>query len=107
MLGTIVNALTIIAGSLIGLLFRGGIPEKYNQTMMHAIGLAVILIGVKTALKTDALLIVILSLAIGGLLIVAIGIGLLEIKKIKVGNILPAIFIPLIYQVLKQLSGVS
>ena len=75
--------------------------------MMHAIGLAVMLIGVKTALKTDALLIVILSLAIGGLLIVAIGIGLLEIKKIKVGNILPAIFIPLIYQVLKQLSGVS
>jgi uncharacterized membrane protein YqgA involved in biofilm formation len=44
--------------------------------------------------------------AIGGLLILAIGIGLLEIKKIKVGNILPAIFIPLIYQVLKHLSGV-
>jgi uncharacterized membrane protein YqgA involved in biofilm formation len=44
--------------------------------------------------------------AIGGLLILAIGIGLLEIKKIKVGNILPAIFIPLIYQVLKQFYGV-
>jgi uncharacterized membrane protein YqgA involved in biofilm formation len=36
----------------------------------------------------------------------AIGIGLLEIKKIKVGNILPAIFIPLIYQVLKHFYGV-
>ena len=44
--------------------------------------------------------------AIGGLLILAIGIGLLEIKKIKVGNILPAIFIPLIYQVLKHFSSV-
>jgi uncharacterized membrane protein YqgA involved in biofilm formation len=44
--------------------------------------------------------------AIGGLLILAIGIGLLEIKKIKVGNILPAIFIPLIYQVLKHFSDV-
>jgi len=44
--------------------------------------------------------------AIGGLLILAIGIGLLEIKKIKVGNILPAIFIPLIYQVLKHFYGV-
>ena len=44
--------------------------------------------------------------AIGGLLILAIGIGLLEIKKIKVGNILPAIFIPLIYQVLKHFYDV-
>jgi len=44
--------------------------------------------------------------AIGGLLILAIGIGLLEIKKIKVGNILPAIFIPLFYQVLKHFYGV-
>ena len=51
MLGTIVNTMTVVAGSLIGLLFRGGIPEKYDQTMMHAIGLAVVLIGVKTALQ--------------------------------------------------------
>ena len=47
MFGTIVNAMSIIAGSLIGLLFRGGISEKYNRTMMHAIGLAVVLIGVE------------------------------------------------------------
>ncbi len=49
-LGTIVNCLTIIAGSLIGIGFRNGIPEKYNQTVMQAIGLAVILIGMKSAL---------------------------------------------------------
>lgn len=35
--------------------------------------------------------------AVGGLLILAIGINLLGIKKIKVANMLPAIFIPLIY----------
>jgi uncharacterized membrane protein YqgA involved in biofilm formation len=40
--------------------------------------------------------------AVGGLLILAIGIGLLEIKKIKIGNMLPALFIPLVYQVLKH-----
>jgi len=68
MLGTIVNTLAIIAGSLIGLIFRGGIPEKYSQTLMHAIGLAVILIGLKGALQTDALLIVIISLAIGSVI---------------------------------------
>ena len=226
MLGTIVNTLAIIAGSLIGLFFKGGIPEKYSKTIMHAIGLAVILIGLKTALETDDILMIIISLAIGsvigerlriedrleqlgkglgrlvsrdsegvakgfvtaslvycvgamaivgslesglsgnhqtlfakslldgigsilfastlgigvlfsavsvfiyqgaitlaastlkhfltpvvvaqmsavgGLLIMAIGLNLLEIKKLKIGNMLPAIFIPLIYQTIKQL----
>ena len=37
--------------------------------------------------------------AVGGLLIVAIGINILELKRIKVGNLLPAIFIPLLLQV--------
>ncbi len=41
--------------------------------------------------------------AVGGLLIAAIGLGLLEIKTLKIGNMLPAIFMPLAYQVLKQL----
>jgi hypothetical protein len=230
MLGTIVNTSTIIVGSLIGLLFRGGIPKKFNNIIMHGIGLAVVLIGIKTALKTDDILIVIISLAIGslvgellriedrlewlgnrlgsalskdsegvskgfvsasllycvgamaivgsmesglsgnhqtlfaksildgigsvifastlgigvlfsaasvfvyqglitltassikqflvpevvsqmsavgGLLILAIGIGLLEIKRIKIGNMLPAIFIPLAYYAIKHLWGVS
>ena len=40
---------------------------------------------------------------LGGLLIAAIGLGLLEIKTLKIGNMLPAIFMPLAYQVLKQL----
>jgi uncharacterized membrane protein YqgA involved in biofilm formation len=67
-LGTIVNALSIILGSLVGLFFKGRISDKYSQTIMHAIGLAVVLIGLKTALKTDAILMVISSLAIGSLL---------------------------------------
>jgi len=39
----------------------------------------------------------------GGLLIMAIGFNLLEIIKIKIGNMLPAIFIPLAYFMLRQL----
>ncbi|WP_058486090.1 DUF554 domain-containing protein [Defluviitalea phaphyphila] len=34
---------------------------------------------------------------VGGILIFSIGLNMLEIKKIKVGNLLPAILIPLIY----------
>lgn len=43
--------------------------------------------------------------AVGGILIMAIGINILEMKKIKVGNMLPAIFIPLIYFILTSISG--
>ncbi|MCT4605098.1 MAG: DUF554 domain-containing protein [Marinisporobacter sp.] len=68
MLGTIVNALAIIGGSLIGLLFRGGIPEKYNETILKANGLSVLLIGVIGAIKTQNVLLVIFSMVIGSIL---------------------------------------
>lgn len=67
MLGTIVNTLAIIVGSLLGIVFRGGIPNKYQVTIMQAISLAVILIGLKMAFKTDAILLVIFSLVIGSI----------------------------------------
>jgi uncharacterized membrane protein YqgA involved in biofilm formation len=73
-LGTIVNALAIIAGSLLGLVFRGGIPERYKVTIMQAISLAVILVGLNMALKTEDILLVIISLAVGSALGEFIGI---------------------------------
>ncbi len=68
MFGTIVNVAAIIAGSLAGLMFRGGIPDKYNKTIMQTVSLAVLVIGIKGALRSDELLIIIISLAIGSLL---------------------------------------
>jgi uncharacterized membrane protein YqgA involved in biofilm formation len=65
MLGTIVNALAIIVGGLIGLLFGKGIAEKYKQTILQGVALSVILIGWKSALATDQLLIVIISMVAG------------------------------------------
>ncbi|HLS53709.1 MAG TPA: DUF554 domain-containing protein [Tissierellaceae bacterium] len=41
--------------------------------------------------------------AVGGILIMAIGINTLGIKKIKVGNMLPAIFLPIIYYIIMDL----
>ena len=94
MLGTIVNTLAIIAGSLLGIVFRGGIPNKYQVTIMQAISLAVILIGLKMAFKTDAVLLVIFSLVIGSIFGEFIKIEdrlenlgkRLEIKFAKAGN---------------------
>ena len=68
MLGTIVNGLAIIAGSLLGLFFSKGIPDNYKEIIMSGVGLSVILIGVKSALISDSLMVVIFSVIIGALL---------------------------------------
>jgi len=41
--------------------------------------------------------------AVGGLLIMAMGFNMLEIKRFRVGNMLPAVFLPLIYFIIKRL----
>jgi uncharacterized membrane protein YqgA involved in biofilm formation len=68
MLGTIVNTVAIIAGSIAGVLFRKGIPDRHRESMSHAVGLAVLLIGIKGAVKSDDLLLVVLSVVIGALI---------------------------------------
>ena len=40
--------------------------------------------------------------AIGSVLIIALGLNMLEITRIKVANFLPAIFIPMIYYVVQS-----
>jgi len=79
----------IICGSLAGMLFKNGVPEKYNQTVMQAMGLAVILVGIKSALGCDDLLIIIVSLAVGSVLGELIGI---ESYLEKVGDFLETKF---------------
>ncbi|BHH84998.1 DUF554 domain-containing protein [Desulforhopalus sp. 52FAK] len=68
MLGTIVNALAIIAGSLLGLLFSKGISKNYEEIILSGVGLSVMLIGIKSALTSDNLMIVIFSVIIGAIL---------------------------------------
>ncbi len=68
MLGTIVNVIAIVCGSLVGLLFRKGLPDKYKEIVMSGVGLSVILVGMKSALSSDDLLIVIFSVIIGAVI---------------------------------------
>ena len=65
MFGTIVNALAIIAGSLLGLLLNRGIPENYKTIVMSGVGLCVVLIGLKSALVSNSMMIVIFSVILG------------------------------------------
>lgn len=68
MLGTIVNVVTIVLGSTIGLILKKGISERYKETVMQGLGLTILLIGLKMSFQANNELIVILSLVIGGLI---------------------------------------
>ena len=38
-MGTIVNAIAILAGAMVGLFLRRGLPEKYQESIMHGLSL--------------------------------------------------------------------
>lgn len=50
-LGTLVNCATIIAGAAIGIAVRGGLPKRFQNTIMHGVALAVIFIGLGGAMS--------------------------------------------------------
>ena len=64
-LGTVVNVLAIVAGSLGGLFLGRFISGKTRQAIMHVLGLAVLLIGLKMALSVENILNVTASLVLG------------------------------------------
>jgi uncharacterized protein len=64
LLGTLVNGLLIVVGTLLGKLFHR-IPEGMKSTVMQAIGMAVIVLGLQMGFKSNNYLIVIISLAVG------------------------------------------
>ena len=72
MLGTIINTITIVAGSAFGALVRTGIGEKYKKTLFDGLGLCCIILGAYASLpnmqKSEFPVLFILSLAIGGLI---------------------------------------
>lgn len=68
MIGTIVNSLAIIIGGTLGSLLKVGIPEKLKTTIMQGIALCVLIIGLNSALKSKNLLLIIISIVVGGII---------------------------------------
>ena len=68
MLGTIVNSLAIIAGSIAGFFLKGGMPASMSDTITKGLGLCIIYIGMSGTMKTQDLLLVIISMVIGGII---------------------------------------
>jgi uncharacterized membrane protein YqgA involved in biofilm formation len=68
MIGTLINVGTVLIGSTIGLLIRSRLPERYTKIMFQVFGLFTIFLGVKMALETQNIMVMIFSLLIGTLL---------------------------------------
>ncbi|MDO5708359.1 MAG: DUF554 domain-containing protein [Andreesenia angusta] len=67
-MGNIVNFLAIAIGGILGLIFKKLIKESYSKGIMNGIGLCVVLLGIESALETEYILVLIISIVIGTLL---------------------------------------
>jgi len=68
MLGPVVNAVTVVICSLLGCFAIRGIPERIEETIKKALGLAIIYIGIRGAMENRRPLLLIMSIAAGALL---------------------------------------
>ena len=67
-MGTIINAIAIIVGGALGLLFRKGFPERIAQTTLQVLGLFTLVVGLGMAIQGQELIMVLISLALGAAL---------------------------------------
>lgn len=72
MLGVVVNTVTVIIGSIIGLLARKLIPSHWSDFIMKGLALCTIYIGIDGALSGENTLVTIISMAIGAVIGIAI-----------------------------------
>ena len=63
--GVLVNVLTVLIGSTVGLLLKKQIPERLTSAVMTAIGLCTVAIGVTGVIKGENQLVMIISLVLG------------------------------------------
>lgn len=66
MLGTVLNVLAIAAGSLVGIAVGKRLPERVRLIVVEGLGLVVVLVGLKMVLAAENMLIVLVSVVLGG-----------------------------------------
>jgi len=67
MFGVIINVITVLIGSSVGLLLKKGIPEKVNQAAMIGLGACTLYIGISGSLCGENTLILIASVVLGAI----------------------------------------
>lgn len=64
LLGTLVDGLLIAVGTILGKIFKD-IPENMKSTLMYALSVAIMILGVQMGMQTTQFLVVIISLVFG------------------------------------------
>lgn len=67
MLGTIINVVLVLAGSILGLIFKNRISTRFASGLNYALGLCVLGIGISSMIKTNDTLCVIVCMVVGTL----------------------------------------
>jgi len=65
--GTLLNVVTVLLGGGLGTLMGSRLPDKVRQTVMHGLGLVTMAVGLRMALTTQNILIVMGSVLLGGI----------------------------------------
>ena len=68
MTGTLINVVTVLVGGTLGLIFGARLPERVRETVVGALGLFTVALGVQMFLKSENAILVLGSLLIGGVL---------------------------------------
>lgn len=66
-LGTLINVATIVGGTGAGLVLGGRLPERVRTTVLQAVGLAVVALGLSNALETRNLIFPLVAVVAGGI----------------------------------------
>ena len=74
MLGVIINVITVILGSSLGLLLQKNIPEKVSHAAMTGLGVCTLYIGISGSLCGENVLIVIGAIVLGAIVGTLVGI---------------------------------
>lgn len=68
MTGTIINIITVIIGSILGMLFGSKLPERIRETVLTVLGLFTLVLGVQLFFKTNNSIVVLAALLVGTIL---------------------------------------
>ncbi|HHW13756.1 MAG TPA: DUF554 domain-containing protein [Firmicutes bacterium] len=66
--GTIINAVAVVVGGLLGLALGGRLPGQVVESIMHGVSLSVLLVGLEMGLRSRNAVIVLLSVVLGGII---------------------------------------
>lgn len=67
MTGVLINAASVAVAGILGVLCKKKLPEGISESLLKALGLCVLVLGLSSALKTQNISLVMLSIAIGTL----------------------------------------